>query len=233
MQISGSAVAMSSTAKSRSASCMRYSSRSRYPERGMAPTPRHLRSPTSKTWVTTSRAAWLPPCDPARAYWFSTSARPASSCRTAIRMPSSRSSGSKPVITIGTRWRSQSSSYSPQPMMAHTWPGPRNACTRLSGDSRMAAMAGGTSTCDTSIEKLPRPCRRAWKTAIAFAGAVVSKPIPKKTTRRCGLSRAMRSASSGEYTTRTSAPLPFRVRRSPCDPGTRSMSPNDVKITSA
>jgi hypothetical protein len=93
-------------------------------------------------------------------------------------------------------------------------------------------MAGGTSTCDTSIEKFARPCRRAWKSAIALAGAVVSNPIPKKATRRCGFSRAMRSASSGEYTTRTSAPLLFSVRRSPRDPGTRSMSPNDVKMRS-
>ncbi|SCE45612.1 hypothetical protein GA0115242_138918 [Streptomyces sp. SolWspMP-5a-2] len=33
---------------------------------------------------------------------------------------------------------------------------------------------------------------------MALAGAVVSKPIPKKTTSLSGFSRAIRSASSGE-----------------------------------
>ena len=37
-----------------------------------------------------------------RLYWFSTSARPASSWRTVFKMPSSRSAGSNPVMTIGT-----------------------------------------------------------------------------------------------------------------------------------
>jgi hypothetical protein len=33
---------------------------------------------------------------------------------------------------------------------------------------------------------------------MALAGAVVSKPIPKKTTRRSGLARAILTASMGE-----------------------------------
>src|ERR1700721_156344 len=39
-------------------------------------------------------------------------------------------------------------SYSLYPITAHTWPGPRKPCTRLSGDCRMASRAGGTSTGD-------------------------------------------------------------------------------------
>ncbi len=58
-------------------------------------------------------------------------------------------------------------------------------------------MAGGTSTCETSIEKLETPSTCARFTARALAGAVVSKPIPKKTTRRSGFWRAMRRQSSG------------------------------------
>ena len=84
------------------------------------------------------------------------------------------------------------------PITVHTWPGPRNACTRLPGDWSTAAIAGGTRTCETSIEKLPTPSARARVTASAFAGAVVSKPIAKNTTSRSGCSWAMRTASSGE-----------------------------------
>ena len=62
----------------------------------------------------------------------------------------------------------------------------------------IAAIAGGTSTCDTSSEKFAMPSRLAWYTVIALAGAVVSKPMPKNTTCRSGFSRAMFSASSGE-----------------------------------
>ena len=47
-----------------------------------------------------------------RAYWFSTSCRPASSCRTHISTPCRISSGSKPVTTIGTRNFSASGLYS-------------------------------------------------------------------------------------------------------------------------
>ena len=58
---------------------------------------------TSKTSSTMRRAGCVALAPTARAYWFSTSARPASSWRTACRMPSSRSTGSNPVTTIGTR----------------------------------------------------------------------------------------------------------------------------------
>ncbi len=62
----------------------------------------------------------------------------------------------------------------------------------------IASMAGGTSTCETSIEKFFRPWSLARYTAIAFAGAVVSKPMAKNTTCLSGLSRAIFTASSGE-----------------------------------
>ena len=61
-----------------------------------------------------------------------------------------------------------------------------------------ALMAGGTRTCETSTEKLRMPCSLACQTAIAFAGAVVSKPMAKNTTCLSGLARAILRQSSGE-----------------------------------
>ena len=52
-------------------------------------------------------------------------------------------------------------------------------------------MAGGTRTCETNMEKLHRPSRRAWYTAMAFGAAVVSNPMPKNTTCFDGLARAI------------------------------------------
>ena len=84
-------------------------------------------------------------------------------------------------------------------MTAQTWPGPRKPCTRLPGACRIAAIAGGTSTCETSIEKFVEPRASAPRqTAIAFAGAVVSKPMPKKTTCAVRVRARERTASSGE-----------------------------------
>ncbi len=156
-----------------------------------------MRSPTSKTSKIWRWASGTPSRLTARTYWFSTSARPSSSWRIAIRIPSRRSSGSKPVTTIGTRYFSAIGSYSVQPMTAQTWPAARNAWTWLLGESRSAVIAGGTRTCETSTLKLSMPRRAASATAIAFAGAVVSKPTAKKTTWRSGLASAILSASSG------------------------------------
>ncbi len=59
-------------------------------------------------------------------------------------------------------------------------------------------MAGGTRTCDTSALKFVKRRRRACQTAMALAGAVVSKPMAKKTTWRSGLAAARFTASRGE-----------------------------------
>ena len=47
-------------------------------------------------------------------------------------------------------------------------------------------------------EKFRMPSALARMSVSAVDGAVVSKPIAKKTTSRSGFSRAIRSASSGE-----------------------------------
>ena len=65
-------------------------------------------------------------------------------------------------------------------MTVQTCPGPRNPCTRLPGESRIALIAGGTSTCDTSTLKFVSFRLCASHTAIAFGGAVVSKPDGEK-----------------------------------------------------
>ena len=93
-------------------------------------------------------------------------------------------------------------------------------------------IAGGTSTWATSSAKLCTPSREACSTAIALAGAVVSNPTAKNTTVLSGLRRATSSASSGEYTTRTSPPAARAMNRSSLEPGTRSMSPNEHRIAS-
>ena len=64
------------------------------------------------------------------------------------------------------------------------------------------------------MEKLLSPSRLACHTAIAFAGAVVSKPTAKNTTCRSGFACAIFTASSGEYTIRTSAPCARASNRS-------------------
>src|ERR1039458_6562532 len=121
--------------------------------------------------------------------------------------------------------------YSPQPITAQTCPGPRNPCTRFSGEARIASSAGGTSTWETSSETLFNFSSRARHASMALAGAVVSKPMAKKTTCFAGFARAIFRQSSGEYTTRTSPPSDLMVKRSPLEPGTRSMSPNEQKMT--
>jgi hypothetical protein len=66
------------------------------------------------------------------------------------------SSGSKPVTTIGTPYFSASGVLAGAHHAADV-PAARNACTRHVGDSMIAAIAGGTSTCETSSEKFGRP----------------------------------------------------------------------------
>ena len=59
-------------------------------------------------------------------------------------------------------------------------------------------IAGMIVTWLQKIEKLSMPSAAARSTVSAVEGAVVSKPIAKKTTCLSGFCRAMRKASSGE-----------------------------------
>jgi hypothetical protein len=95
----------------------------------------------------------------------------------------------------------------------------------MSGESRIALMAGRIVTWLQKTEKLSIPSSRARSSVTAVDGVVVSNPMAKKTTLRSGFRVAIRSASRGEYTKRTSAPCAFASSRLPSPPGTRIMSP--------
>ena len=86
--------------------------------------------------------------------------------------------------------------------------------------------------CAPYTVKFARPIACARFTAIAVSGVVVSKPTPTNTTWRSGSSCASRSASSGEYTMRTSRPAACSASRLLVEPGTRVMSPNVAMVTS-
>ncbi len=67
---------------------------------------------------------------------------------------------------------------------------------------------------------------------MAFGGAVVSKPMPKKTTSRSGFSRAIFERVQRRVHDPDVAALALIRNRSRPLPGTRSMSPKEQKITS-
>ena len=67
----------------------------------------------------------------------------------------------------------------------------------------------------------------------AAVGAVVSKPTARKTTFFAGLAAAISRLSNGEYTIWISAPSAFLAPRLDDEPGTLSMSPKVVIITSS
>ena len=95
-------------------------------------------------------------------------------------------------------------------------------------------MAGGTRTCDTSIEKFVMPSRWPARRPCALAGAVVSKPTAKKTTccDRDSRARASRHRAANRRCARR-APSRLAPEADPLrEPGTRSMSPKEQKITS-
>ena len=102
----------------------------------------------------------------------------------------------------------------------------------MPGACKMAAIAGGTSTCATSMEKLSHPQasgldqrhgvgRRGGLEADAEEhhppGGVVARDVH-------GVQRRVDHAHVGAAA--------LSASRSPREPGTRSMSPNEVKMTS-
>ncbi len=83
-------------------------------------------------------------------------------------------------------------------MTVETCPGPMNASRRMSGESRMARMAGMMVTWLQNTEKFSMPSALARIRVSAVDGAVVSNPMAKNMTWRSGLARASLSASVGE-----------------------------------
>ena len=84
------------------------------------------------------------------------------------------------------------------PTTVDTWPGPMKPSRRRSGESSSARSGGTIVTWLHMHEKFGTPSAFARLSVSAVEGAVVSKPIAKKTTSRSGFCLAIRSASSGE-----------------------------------
>ena len=114
-------------------------------------------------------------------------------------------------------------------MMVETCPGRMSASRATSGSLTSASSVGGTVLCAVKTLKLRSPSRAARRTAAAMSGVVVSKPTPTNTTSRSGFSVAIFSASSGEYTMRTSRPAACSADSELVEPGTRFMSPKVVR----
>ena len=103
---------------------------------------------------------------------------------------------------------------------------------RRSGESSSARSGGTIVTWLHMHEKFAMPSALARLSVSAVDGAVVSKPMAKKTTSRSGFSLARcaaRRAASRPSARRR--PAPWRRCSVPSAPGTRSMSPKQVKIT--
>ena len=76
-------------------------------------------------------------------------------------------------------------------MITLTCPGSRNPLMGVSPRSRSARSGSGMVLCRLRRLKLARPAARASSRAAAVVGAVVSKPMPAKTTCRSGSSAAI------------------------------------------
>ena len=133
-----------------------------------------------------------------RLYWFSTSVRPSFIWRSSITIDCSMSTGSNPETTIGLPSSAAIHPYGRQPMTVETCPGPMNPSRRMSGESRMARMAGMMVTWLQNTEKFSMRSAFARIRVSAVEGAVVSNPIAKNMTCRSGFARASLRASVGE-----------------------------------
>ena len=195
----GSSMRAPGTSKRFSASHSAKASAMRRPLRGIAPRPRHSKSSrTANASASAASACGFPSVRTTRPYAFSTSARPSRSWRSSIATAWRMSVGSNPATTTGRPYSEQTKSYGRVPITVETWPGPTKPSIPVSGESRIARSAGPMSTWLQKTEKLRTPSSRARRSVSAVAGAVVSKPTPKKTTSRPGSRCAMPSASSGE-----------------------------------
>jgi len=168
---------------------------------GNSAIPRHLRSQTSKTVLISCCAARFPSRSRMREYWFSTGSA------TRLQLPDRHQRALQDVERFKAGDHNGNVVAGADGVVlpvAHdgadvartekTW-------TRLPGASRMASSAGGTSTCETSSERLFRDFFAGPPRQHGVGRGGRSKPIAKKTTCFFGLARAILRHSSGEYTT--------------------------------
>ena len=184
--------------KMRSASNAAYSSRNPRPLWGIPPMPRHLRSQTSNTSANNFlREEIALEGDGANVLIFDFGAA-------LLELGDEHEDGLKEIERFKTADDDGHAKFVDEIhvfLVAHDGAnvaGTDEALHAIAGELRRARMAGGTRTCEASMEKFVRPSRLACQTAMALAGAVVSKPTAKKTTLRSGLARANLSASVGE-----------------------------------
>jgi len=82
--------------------------------------------------------------------------------------------------------------------MAETCPGSMKPSMAMAGSESSTSRAGGTSLWKGITKKFVRPCSLARRRVAATVGAVVSKPMPRKTTLSPGFLAATARASKGE-----------------------------------
>jgi hypothetical protein len=134
-----------------------------------------------------------------RLYWFSTFASPARSWRRIIRIAfedvERLEAGDDDRLAVVAR----DELVRPAAGDRRDVPGPTKPSIRMSGESRIARIAGTIVTWLQKTEKFVTPSSRARRIVSAVEGAVVSKPIAKKQTcllgMFCSASAARRAAS--------------------------------------
>ena len=197
----------------------------------MKPSPRHSKCGRSSNVSDISFSAWvLPSGRTTRVYWFSTSQRPSRIC---CKQHVHRRQDVQRLETRYHHWLSVHLGH--EPVRPYPHHGGHVAGPEEPRQPQVGRLQDGLDRRDdrdvvAEDAEVRTPSARARTSVTAVDGAVVSNPTAKKTTWRSGLSTATLSASSGEYTNRTSAPRAFASMRLPFDPGTRIMSPNVVKM---
>ena len=160
-------------------------------------------------------------------------ARPASSCRASSRCDCRMSSGSKPATTTACRSARAMNSNGREPMMVLTWPGPMKPSSRISGESRIALIAGMIVTWLQKTEKLRHALVAAPAAASPRWRAPSSRSRSRRTRPRAPGSRARAAARRAANRRSARRRRGLGVEQAPrALPGTRIMSPKVVKITS-
>ena len=117
-------------------------------------------------------------------------------------------------------------------MIVQTWPAARKPWTRFVGATRIARIAGGTSTCETSIEKLREALALGLVDRHGVGGRGRLEADGEEDDLAAGIGageRQARRAASRRRGRRRPRDLAAEAGRRRC-PGTRSMSPNEQRI---
>ena len=194
----GSSAGIPATPKREAASNRAYWLAQAQPLAGISPMPRHLRATGSKTSSIWAWAAGLPSGRTQRVYWISHlgAARfelfdaHRHALKDVQRLETGHDDRHAVFLAIG--------SYSAVPITVQTWPGGQEPLHDAFGRIEHGADRRRNQDVGNQGRKVGQPQPAAWAIAMATAGAVVSKPMAKKTTSRSGCRRASPTASIGE-----------------------------------